>query len=438
MHEMHEFFIVILALISSACLGELTTATLNISVNVLNSSGIPRVEMLSFPLADPDIELRLGKFCDTNSITHYRCRELYDVVMSRLQAQLDSELRHTYINAQYDPVTSSLKTPPNSHWDRHPTAVDNEARSSITTEDMESMISSEQAAVQYLLSNSSILTSSRIIFIHSCILSNQTPQVLINLLTKIRMIPDLWAPIIILHYGLPLTVSVPAHDRLSVYYYHVSHQTKFFEIPTLRIIHQFTQSLPSSSSNTPHVLYLHTKGISYESIPPEISDWVDMMLYFLLERHTSCKALLDSQDFDVIGCNYHTFPRALSGNFWWATASYLRALSRLSLREDKYAPERWVLSMANNQAIRVYVPHSSHFQHSQRRYPRYCYAPLPSTAVEGRRREEEVPSWREWSDVCGNENEEDYISLHHREGGYDRRSRAKMSMKPVGLVLYNP
>lgn len=106
------------------------------------------------------------------------------------------------------------------------------------------------------------------------------------------------------------------------------------------------------------------------------------MLHFLVEKHRSCHHLLASGEFDAVGCNYNSLPRYFSGNFFWATSSYIasQGLRSLSLlHSDKYDAEQWVLS---GQRARVFIAHVSGIDHSHTRYPRSQYTPVRSMKSE--------------------------------------------------------
>jgi hypothetical protein len=91
--------------------------------------------------------------------------------------------------------------------------------------------------------------------------------------------------------------------------------------------------------------------VSYILPNQNVYDWTDMMLYFLVERHKSCYHLLQSQQYDAIGVNYHTryltnisqsastprvfdektTPTHFEGNFWWTTGAYLTSIPSLGM-----------------------------------------------------------------------------------------------------------
>eukprot|EP00981_Chlorochromonas_danica_P005776 scaffold1190_cov187-Ochromonas_danica.AAC.8 len=122
--------------------------------------------------------------------------------------------------------------------------------------------------------------------------------------------------------------------------------------------------------------------------------------------------------------------------------------------------------------VRLYVPHVSHFDHSHRRYPRYCYASdrsFSSTVTttlsgddssgrsgggsgsgEGSSQGVPPPTWDEWRIACNNPFIEEYLALYHPHdsssgsgsgssgsGSGSGNPPRKLSVRPTGFTLYN-
>ena len=192
-------------------------------------------------------------------------------------------------------------------------------------------------------------------YIHSCTLANKGTkrlEHLINTLIASKLIDQL-AKIVILNIGIP--ISGQLGDRFEVDNY--SDNPRLYEIPTINRIRNHPINQP--------ILYIHTKGISYNDDYQQENDWIDMMLYFLINRSTDCLEHLKTVD--VVGCNYSSEPRPhFSGNFWWANAEYLRRLPKLPESGDnKMDAEMW-LFQANP---KYYQIHSSGINHFVERYP---------------------------------------------------------------------
>ena len=76
---------------------------------------------------------------------------------------------------------------------------------------------------------------------------------------------------------------------------------KLCEIPTINLIHTFCEH-----NDNCEILYLHTKGTTVYNNPNKqyITDWRNLMMYFLVEKYADCFELL--QNYDAAGCNYNT------------------------------------------------------------------------------------------------------------------------------------
>lgn len=126
---------------------------------------------------------------------------------------------------------------------------------------------------------------------------------------------------------------------------HNGNEVDAYERPTLRHLHQ-----TATEAQTPfYALYLHTKGVTNAS--PPVSDWVDYMLYFALNRHEDVMSKL-SDGFDACGVEYTgRINSCYAGNFWWATSTYIATLKQEFLDcKDYLAPELWVLSNPSHNA----------------------------------------------------------------------------------------
>lgn len=74
-----------------------------------------------------------------------------------------------------------------------------------------------------------------------------------------------------------------------------------------------------------YVLYLHSKGVSKPVDSTKIK-WRNLMMHELVEKWENCIRQLP--DFDLIGVNWCDTPKIphFSGNFWYASTTYLRTL----------------------------------------------------------------------------------------------------------------
>ncbi len=209
-------------------------------------------------------------------------------------------------------------------------------------------------------------------FIHSCHLAYSGTERLDMVLAAAKKIPEL-DEIIINNIGIPLDIPfyTSQDNRIRITQY--SEDSQLFEIPTLKMISEFSKKNPRAK-----VLYMHTKGISYNKDSPIYSystDWIHMMMYFLCDNSAACLKSLDAVD--TAGCNYSATPKPhYSGNFWWATAKYLKNLNT-DLLTDKMSAELWLMTGGANKL----VLHNSNKNHFQVNYPMKDFAKNPRSLV---------------------------------------------------------
>ena len=142
-----------------------------------------------------------------------------------------------------------------------------------------------------------------------------------------------------------------------------SKNINLFEKPTINLIHTFCLFNPNVK-----ILYVHTKGSSYNPIPQTILDWKNYMLFFLMDKFQFCLDLLDL--YDTVGCNYLENPQKhFSGNFWWANSYYIKTLTKIesNVRHDC---EWWILSNPN---ANKHILFNSEINHYMSIYPRIMY-----------------------------------------------------------------
>ena len=189
-------------------------------------------------------------------------------------------------------------------------------------------------------------------FIHSCYMNNigtERLEYLLDYIIKYNLYKIL-DKIIINNIGISINIEEfkkkyeDKSDKFDIINH--SEDTSEWELPTLRLMHKFSSESPKTK-----ILYLHTKGIRYdksEHIKNEnIKDWIDCMLYFLIQKKERCLELLD--DYDAVGINYFrdTNPH-YSGNFWWTTSEHIKKNLSLSKLDGPGSAETWVLSNTKN------------------------------------------------------------------------------------------
>ena len=206
-------------------------------------------------------------------------------------------------------------------------------------------------------------------FIHSCTFVHNGTAALDCLVDKINAsgLIDALDAVFITNIGIPIeeTKYVNAMNNGKYMFTNYSENERLYENPTLNKLKQFSETNKDS-----YVLYLHTKGNSYSNARQEITDWTNMMLYFLVETHEDCFHALDGVH-DTVGCNYNSSPAPhYSGNFWWAKTNHIATLPALNeCVPDKMAPEFW-LFQNNHTACTL---HSSDINHYHEVYPRQRY-----------------------------------------------------------------
>eukprot|EP01033_Poteriospumella_lacustris_P009824 gene9823-7031_t len=130
----------------------------------------------------------------------------------------------------------------------------------------------------------------QLVIIHSCSFKEEKSRVLLSILATIQSseLLDQRVHVVVLNYGDRIEHSSAVrsffqHPR--IHEIHVSQHVTFFEIPTLIIMHRLSRQLRDHyHMPLTQLLYLHTKGVSYKTVYPQIEDWREFMLYFLLEE----------------------------------------------------------------------------------------------------------------------------------------------------------
>jgi len=204
-------------------------------------------------------------------------------------------------------------------------------------------------------------------FIHSCNIKDVGTGRLEYLIHKIEESKaiDIFDKIYIYNIGIPIQTNYGSKYILTNYHT----DPTLFEAPTLNKIQEF-----SCNNNDCNILYIHTKGIRYNVNDQKENDWIDFMLYFLLDKSNECIQKLN-EEYDVVGCNYHckyykNVPPHFSGNFWWANTKYLKTLPRIdeNLRERQIG--EFLLFKKNPLFYCIY---NSNIDHYTNNYPERLY-----------------------------------------------------------------
>jgi hypothetical protein len=364
--------------------------TIVITVLVSHADGAEKSVPFEFNVKNIDLELHVKDFCLQYQLMSADCETLFDTVVKERYLYLEKEMLKSEINSGKGVINTQFI--PNPHLHRTSTTINREInnhfKSQLQTIDLEEKLESlSQQIVDLMIKGETELTFERnIAFIHSCSIEGEDNRILLELLGSIihsGLIERLQS-LIICNYGIPVNSKVSLLSSFypeKIHFFHVSNDTSYFEVPTMKIIHSMSQLFQNNNHN---LLYLHTKGISYRTPYPQIEDWRHFMSYYLVERYQSCLHLLESQAFDAVGVNYKSNPRDFRGNFWWATTSYLSSLPMLYLQKaDKYVAEKWVHMGLR---YRYYSFHESGVDHHFERYEREKYVRVEEEEEEVARR----------------------------------------------------
>ena len=197
--------------------------------------------------------------------------------------------------------------------------------------------------------------------IHSCTLQMTGTNVLdyiVEVINKTEFI-DLVDTVFINNIGLPIENKYQNNKYIVTNY---SDNTQLFEYPSLNKVQTIAANNPDS-----YILYLHTKGISHTNINniKYIADWTNMMLYFLVEKHSECVNKLN-EGYDTVGCNYiesnqYTDKPHFSGNFWWSKSTYINKLHLLNENTGNRAYAEFWLFTKNPSYYNIYSSNVDHY-----------------------------------------------------------------------------
>lgn len=273
-----------------------------------------------------------GSGQQSNIFEHLRCDRLLEAgftILSEESYELDKEFQDKY---------------PNLHIIKYDDFFDNDILNNV-------------------ISNNNI---KNICFIHSCTINGNTNRLeyLINKI-KISGLINILDSIIINNIGDSIeTIFKDVGNKIIINNY--SKDINLNEIPTINMIKSYC------NTNNCNILYIHTKGVSHGN-NIKINNWIDMMLYFLVDRYNECINNI-CNGYECVGCNYHdgiisNYPKHFSGNFWWASSKYIETLDYLKEDANRIEAEFWLCK--NNP--KVYVMHNSNINHYLEEYPKYKY-----------------------------------------------------------------
>lgn len=376
---------------------------------LLHSDGQNNTVTFQFNFRNVELSKTVSSFCNEYQIEKNMCNKLYETSVQRRIELLDRKMMDD--QTRQNSSVLKLQFIPNPHLKRRLVATTSEIDNRIKVENVSAQMQIEmdyafqkihlilspvlsrnipnhQAAVRGSpgksqntynsspMGKSINLNQLQLIVIHSCSLPGENSRILASLLSKIVTsgLIERRVQVLVLNYG-ELWDSGAIHPYFyhpRIHFVHVSNQISFFEIPTLILLQKLSNLLNQYSMPLSQILYLHTKGVSYQQVYSQIEDWRDFMLHFLVERHLMCYHLLASGEIDTVGVNFRSKGRDFRGNFWWVTSQYISSLASLSLySHGKYDAEQWMLSASN--VVRIFNAHEAVIDHHVTRYERENY-----------------------------------------------------------------
>jgi beta-1,4-mannosyl-glycoprotein beta-1,4-N-acetylglucosaminyltransferase len=145
-----------------------------------------------------------------------------------------------------------------------------------------------------------------------------------------------------------------------------SPDTSLFERVTINKIYN------DSTTSDNNILYLHTKGVSYERQKQpykkkNVYDWMEYMLFFTIYNYKKCLTFLEK--YNGVAVNLTYFPTLhFSGNIWWSKSSHIRNLGEC-VDMSYCGPEFWLTKLGNN-FMSLWNSNTNHYEtpYSEKEY----------------------------------------------------------------------
>ena len=187
------------------------------------------------------------------------------------------------------------------------------------------------------------------------------------------------------HFLITALVSSGLYDELETFHVIVVgaiQKSAYFMIPKMKVIfagHESQYERPSllflqkfPFKDDAKILYLHSKGIKWWGQQNEqcISDWIQLMLHWNVEKWRDAVLKLDT--FDTYGCNVYTHQGHphYSGNFFWTTAKYVKTLKN-EIGPGYNDTEFWILSNPEVKSFTAFQSGLEGFGHIHKPYDKY-------------------------------------------------------------------
>ena len=209
------------------------------------------------------------------------------------------------------------------------------------------------------------------IYMHICCINNYD-DIVKNLINKIKhsglydIIDEIRCCILGNYNGLSCLANDP---KLVIHNTH--NDVGLYEVFTINTL------LEDSKKEEFNVLYIHSKGIRHNNTSIPVNDWIKYLCYFNILQYKTCIELLKTND--TVGVNLQDEPCLhYSGNFWWATSSYLSKLDTCT-NTHYNDPEFWLTRNKNGNYISLW---NSGVNHYCSRYDEDIYANKPIEIIQ--------------------------------------------------------
>ena len=145
----------------------------------------------------------------------------------------------------------------------------------------------------------------------------------------------------------------------------VNNNLNLYETPTINLLYEH------ALKEDFYVLYIHTKGVKHNNTNLNVSDWVNYLIYFNIDKYDTC--IQNLAEYDAVGVNLnlgdtHT-PMHYSGNFWWSTSDYIKKLQKC-VYTRYISPEVWLTEKRIGKYVSLW---NSHINHYNERYEKHKY-----------------------------------------------------------------
>lgn len=376
--------------------GEVSKNILLIPIIIKDSSSKEalRIESFEIRIDEPLVDVIVSVFCETYKIERKVCEMLYKYVLVMIYNyhsvgssnvdDYDSIGIRTLKDVKFSIQTlaTSIISPSSYDVYEHYQVINNEIqllyhnfnRDSI--DERNYLLIKEKQVFKQLTTDPEVMFAKRI-----CIISNfyiKSIYELEDILLHLRysgLYIELDA-VIVLNYGHEISSKIKnKHEK--VQWVQMSSKYLYFDIPSIRIIHELSRFWNQSSQINTQVLYMHSLGSTYMDRYQSIDDWRHMLFYFHIEKHLSSYHLLESDELDCIGVNLIDQPsKHFDGNYWWSTSTYLTQLPTLQYSSTgRHEVSQWLLQLPH---VRIFTLHSNSINHYINRYPRCCYSSTKS------------------------------------------------------------